>query len=193
MPDDGGHTFRELIGEQLPVGSMAAVWNARDRRYTMERCGAAGWPQGEDALKLARGEAFWLHVPWRGATNRVYEIEWAGAEPLDETTLIDIYSGWNMVAYPYPKGIKWLDTQLAEISPNGSMVFFWNTERQRYVMCRRRFGRWIGAADLEIGAHRGIFYKPGPMRRRPVRARGRGRNSGRRPRQPLFQWVEERP
>jgi len=190
----GGYSFADLVGDQLPRGSIGAVWNSKTRRYTIERYGRKGWPTGDDAVRIRRGEAFWLHASGRGRPKKSsYEVEWCGASPTAATTTIDIYSGWNQVTYPYPRSMEWQETQLARISPNGSTVLIWDTARQRYAFSRKTGGEWRGVEGLTIARDCGVLYRPAPMPSKTRKWRPRSRKHGRPKREPVLQWIERKP
>ena len=171
-------TVPDLVGDQLPPGSSAFVWNRtlEPRRYssldysTPPRGGEATWAGATD-LVLLRGDAFWLKVP-ASAPEEEYTVTFFGEVPADNnaasTTTIYNIAGRDIVAYAYPVDVVFTNTSLAS-DINIKEIWMWDErpapDGQRYINYYRETergggqdGPWVGASPV-IPAGRAFWVR----------------------------------
>ena len=151
------HTVSELIGSQMPNGSLAYLWDRTTKQYTNESYGRSGWAPGN--TKIYRGDAFWIKGP-AAFTGGVITImgEVPDSIGLDSTTTVYTISGSDAVGYPYPTPVVWTDTKLAQSAAIGDALFVWQTN-QAYVSYSRNRGGWDTPAGFTINPGQGFWYK----------------------------------
>lgn len=146
--------MNNLIGDQLPNGSQAHIWDVGTSAYVTELKGgrAGAWPNPGRVVE--RGEAFWLEIPDSSgqADWDVYIMgEVPGANNNSETSSVLAISGVDAVGYPFPAAIVWGETSLATNLPLDSLLHLWNIDTQSYESFLKggRGGDW-GAAETKV-------------------------------------------
>jgi hypothetical protein len=62
---------------------------------------------------LERGSGFWIRIPAKAPSNS-YPVYLYGEVPSATTTPLRIYSGNNLLGYPYPVAMAWTSTLMAK-------------------------------------------------------------------------------
>ena len=154
----GGGTLEELIGDQLPAGAIAHIWQRDTRSYTtVPKSSKNGW----GSATIERGDAVWLLDPNATTTQRV---SFAGEVPdvrsLTATTTVSI-GAIDAVAYPYPTEIDFTNTTLAQASVPGDVVHFWRTADQAYTTVPKSSKNGWGSSSTKVLAiGEAFWYQP---------------------------------
>ena len=136
-----------LIGDQLPDGSLAHIWDVTTSSYVSELKGgrSGAWPN--PGREVARGEAFWLQVP-SGSGQAEWDVyimgEVPGTNNASESSTVTGIAGVDAVGYPFPAAVTWSNTTLSAQLPNGSAMHIWNIATQSYDSFTKggRAGDW---------------------------------------------------
>ena len=92
------------------------------------------------------------------------EIVLEGTVPVSSVTN-QVNARWSDLGYPYPEDAIWTDTSLASNLPTGSLVYFWNIDRQQYDVFRKgppAKGGWGSASNRVIHPGDGFFVRQPP-------------------------------
>lgn len=119
--DGAAITVTNLLGDQVPAGSIVYLWNEATQGYISESRAPFGWTPGTNIIE--RGRGFWLKMADSAASNQ-YQIYLMGEVP-DATNSDNAVIGFNMVGYPYPVETYWTNTDLAKNAAVGDIVYFW--------------------------------------------------------------------
>ena len=157
-------SLANLIGNQVPPGSQFIRFDSGTQAYlptiTQDRFGSWG-PAGTTVL--SRGVAYWLCIPPQGGlvSNSSYEVTLSGTTPSAATT-IEAITNYNAMGYPYPVDCIWSNTALAVACPNGSYVYFWNSEYTTFYGGQKstKGTGWPPAVGGALEAGIGFFLKP---------------------------------
>lgn len=154
----GDSTLENLVGDQLPVGSVAYIWDRATTNYIPSTRSLFGGWSGTDIV--LRGDAFWLKNV--GATTST--VTFLGEVPAEynnaaTTTVYGITL--DAVGYAYPANVQWTNTTLAKAAPVGSIMWYWNQEIQNYDpgYTKSLFGGWSTPAGFEIEAGKSFWLK----------------------------------
>jgi hypothetical protein len=151
----GSGSLSELIGDQLPGGSIVHIWDRTNDVYTTVSKTRFGWGSGS----LDWGSSFWIVNS--GATTNTVTLP--GEVPADynagDAISIPI-EGVDAVAYAYPVDVMWTNTTLAKNSQGGDVLHIWDVDQQAYVTySKTRFG-WGSATDLKLEVGQSFWYVP---------------------------------
>ena len=154
----GPVTVTNLIGSQVPNGSVVIVWDSGNQAYRFENRVAGQWLPGTNRLVPGRG--FWLRVNPAAASN-AYQVYMMGEVP-DGSTLPTnsqtIVPGLNMLGESYPVSVKFTNTTLATGGRNSDVAIFWNEAAQGYVFENRVAGQWLPGTNV-VSPGRGFWYR----------------------------------
>ncbi len=160
----GAGTLEDLVGDQLPAGSFAWIWDRAQNTYISgSRSGFGGWGLTNVIL---RGDAVWLK-PKTG--TGAHTITFMGEVPaeynLAGTTTVHNIAGIDAVGYSYPVDIVWTNTTLAAAAPSGAFLYVWNIESQGYATYSKSgFGGWNTPAGYTIKSGQAFWIKAeGPI------------------------------
>lgn len=139
-----------LIGDQLPSGSVLFVWDKTTQAYTgYTKAARGGWPVGSS---ISSGEAFWIQASG-AATNQVIL---AGEVLLAATNTVALPLGLTATGYYYPVETLWTDTDLSVQLPSGSVLFKWDgSQYDGYTKAAR--GGWSTATGVTVGPNEGFW------------------------------------
>ncbi len=153
----GAATLQDLVGDQLPVGSQAFIWDRETKGYVTTGRTRAGW--GSTKI-IMRGDAVWLRAP---AGTGAHTITFMGEAPGDYnaagTTTVENISGIDAVGYAYPADIIWTNTALSSAAPVGSQLLVWNITTQGYETYGRTRAGWSTPAGYTIKAGQGFWIR----------------------------------
>lgn len=130
----GEGTLEDLIGDQLPVGSFAWIWDREAKGYVSATRGLFdGWTATTNVI--LRGDAVWLKAaPGSGEQTVAIMGEVPAAYNGSETTTVHNISTVDAVGYAYPVDVNWADeTTLASDLAVGSSIVLWDVDAQGYV------------------------------------------------------------
>ena len=156
-PLEGSNNLETVIGDQLPSGSVAFLWD----RAASSGAGAyvtagrtrSGWSQADRILH--RGEAFWLSVPAGSATGDVHTVFIKGEVPDSNngsaTTTLSNLNGIEAVGMSYPVDTVWTTTVLSTQLGSGDVIFVWDPATGYTTYGKTRSG-WNTPADYVIKA-----------------------------------------
>lgn len=152
------YTVTNLIGDQLPVGSAAFIYNNAEGTWLSEGRTRGGWLPGTN--KIVRGQAVFLNVPSSAPSNS-YSVFYMGEVPdsvTAPTTTISNIEVFKGLGYPYPVAMQWTNTTLGATAPTGAGLFTWDAGITSYVSYARTRGGWGAATNLVIQPGQGFFY-----------------------------------
>jgi len=152
----GDSTLQDLVGDQLPVGSSAFIWDRATKSYISAGRTKAGWSTTD---VIYRGDGFWLKNGGV-ATNFVSFMGEVPAEYNNAaTTTIAQLTGINAVGYAYPTDVVWTNTTLSQASVVGDSLFLWDEVAQTYQSYGKTKAGWNTPAGLTISAGRAFWIK----------------------------------
>lgn len=157
--DGAYNTVKDLLGSQLPYGSMVYIWNRTNSTYVISSYDEfeEQWAGAGADKALLPGDALWVVPPKDGSS---YTITLMGEVPTNSVT--PIYSvGQDAVGYTYPVDIEWTQTQLAKDAPYGSILYLWNMESGSYTIYQKdEFEEaWTTPAGLKIKTGEAFWLK----------------------------------
>jgi hypothetical protein len=125
-----------VFGDALPIGTTLYVWDAVSNKYLEASYDVrtiidppdiytvTNW--GGDEITLDQGIGFWCGIP-TGAGEQ--EVAVMGEVPdigQGNTVPVTVLEGFNLIAYPYPNDMPWVETSLATNDPAiGDTVYVW--------------------------------------------------------------------
>ncbi len=152
-----GATIADLVGEQLPVGSNAILWNRETKSYVFGGRTRSGWSMTNVIL---RGDAFWLRP---AADTGPHTVTFMGEVPaaynMAQETVVDNIQGTDAVGYAYPVDIIWTNTTLAQVVPTGSNLIIWDLDSQSYTFYGKTRSGWSTPPSFEIKAGQGFWIR----------------------------------
>jgi len=152
----GDSTLNDLVGSQLPVSSVAFIWDRVSKSYKTSTMSRFGTWSGTNVI--LRGDAFWLKNA--GSTTNVVTLK--GEVPYyyneSATTTVDQITGIDAVAYAYPVDVCWTNTELAKDAVTSDVLYIWNGSSYD-TYSKNRFGAWSTPAGFKIEAGRAFFVK----------------------------------
>jgi hypothetical protein len=163
IPQDGSGRFTvtNLLGSQVPVGTVVYLFDRKDQVYRTEsRASRSGaWMPGTNAIP--RGEGFWLRMPSTGSNATVYlmgEVPSAATAP--STTVYDVRY-LSLLGMPYPVAFAWTNSSLAGVLPYGSVLFRWNYSNQVYYPPYSKGLRsgWGSASNVVVQPGEGFWVQ----------------------------------
>lgn len=153
-----GSTLEDLVGDQLPVGSVAYIWNRQTKGYDpASRTLRGGWVS---TTPILRGDAFWLRSSDPEGTTNV--VSFMGEVPDDyndsKTNTIPGITGLDAIAYAFPVDIAWTNTTLATAMGTGDLLYIWDDANRTYQSYSKTLrGGWSSAAGVVLKAGRAFF------------------------------------
>ena len=152
-------TLEDIIGDQLPVGSLAWIWDRGTKGYVGSGRSARGGWSGTNVI--LRGDAVWVKPPVGSGTNTITLLgEVPGQSNAGETTTVHNISGIDAVGYAYPTDVVWTNTSLAQAAPVGSGLYIWNMVGGSYdTFGKSSRGGWSTPAGFTIGAGQGFWIR----------------------------------
>ena len=139
--------------------SQALFYDAPATNFILSQKSDKGaWDAVAQAQTILPGKSFFLKSP----ADR--EIVLEGTVPVSSVTN-QVNARWSALGYPYPEDAIWTDTSLASNLPAGSLVYFWNIDRQQYDVFRKgppAKGGWGSASNRVIHPGDGFFVRQPP-------------------------------
>jgi hypothetical protein len=150
----GDATLEDLVGDQLPQGSGAFIWDRANSIYIASSRTKAGW-SGTNVIH--RGDGFWLS----NAGAEPATVALMGEVPADynnsATTTVSEISGTDAVGYAYPTDIVWTNTTLAQTVDSGSGLFIWDEDGQTYAAYSKTKAGWSTPEGFALKAGRAFW------------------------------------
>lgn len=120
-------TLDDLIGTQLPNGSVIHVWDKSSGAYITSNKGGRGGYVPNTTLNL--GDAFWIQAGGSGS----HEVILSGSVKTDAQNVSDIAAGIDASGLYFPVETTFGATDLiSELSP-GNVIHFWDGDAQTYA------------------------------------------------------------
>jgi hypothetical protein len=141
-------TVTNLIGNQVPVGSLVILWDPAAQAYRSENRLITGWTPGTNRLTPGRG--FWLTIPGSAPSNE-YQVYLMGEVPdrfTQPTATLAVVQGMNMFGHPYPVETFFTNTALAKAGVAGDIAIFWNPIAQAYASENRVIIGWLPGTNV---------------------------------------------
>ena len=113
----------DVFGDQLPEGSTIFAYDASAPvpAYVGDSLTFMGWDAN---ITYKGGMAFWIYVDPYAPSNS-YSVALAGEVPMESVSSNVVYSGFNMVGYPFTASTLWTNTAFAkEIEAKGDGTIF---------------------------------------------------------------------
>ena len=149
--DGSDAVLSTVIGDQLPAGANAFVWDRAAKSWSVASKGARGW--APDAV-IARGDAIFLSVPAAAAlpSYDVYLMgEVPGANNESDTTVIDNVEG-DAIGFPYPAALELGAMDATTQAGTGASVFLWDQVAQSWASPITKGARgWSANPTIEPG------------------------------------------
>lgn len=136
------NTVTNLIGDQLPTGASAFIWDKQSASYVSEGKTRGGWLPGTNVID--RGDGFFLAVPSSAVSNE-YQVFLMGEVPdrfTAPTTTVTGVTGINLLGFPYPVQVAWTNVGLAKNGATGDALFTWDVNTQSYANYGKTRGGW---------------------------------------------------
>ena len=145
----------EILGSNLPVGSVAYFWSKGDQQYKSENYGTRWFP---GTNRFERGEGLFVKMPSTAQSNS-YDIFLMGEVPdsiTAPTSEMYIVQGLQMIGYMYPTEVPISNSMLTSIAKSGDVLYYWKTNQQ---WGSENYGtRWFpGTLKLQPG--QAYFYR----------------------------------
>lgn len=128
-------TISDVIGDQLPNGSAAFIWDEGGQAFMSEDYVPAGkglpptWQP--DTAVIEPGVGFFIEAANLGGPT--YEVFMLGEVPSVETNDLTTVPGFTMLGYPYPATEDWTNTALAAAATQNDELFLWDQGSQAYT------------------------------------------------------------
>jgi len=159
--DGSDMTINDVVGDQLPRGSYAYIWNRATKTYNAESRGRGGWSPGTNVIEPGIG--FWLEVPRTAATADHHVVYIMGEVPDSfnngATCTIQNITVLDALGYPFPVGIPWTNTALASNAVNGDYLYVWNTTNQTYDAYSKGRGGWSTPPNFTIQPGQAFWFE----------------------------------
>ena len=147
------------IASNAPNLSWAWFFDASNSAFiSSQKSGKGAWDGVAQAKTILPDDCFFF----RPATN--FEIAFTGTIP-DSPFTNQVHDRLSALAYPFPDPVLWTDTSLASNLPMGSLVYFWNLDRQQYDVYRKAppaKGGWGPASNHVVQPGDGFFVRQPP-------------------------------
>jgi len=155
----GAVTVTNLIGNQVPNGTVVILWDPSIQQYHFESRSAGVWIPGTNVIFPGKG--FWLKMATTGSHSNNYQVYLMGEVP-DKTTLptnsATLVSGLNLIANPYPTTVPFTNLLGSIVPRNGDIGMFWDEANQQYFFESRSAGVWIPGTNV-VHPGKGFWYK----------------------------------
>jgi hypothetical protein len=146
----GGSTIGELLGDQVPQGTVVNLWDKDQNTYVTDTKTRAGF---SSTSTVELGDALWISAGGSaGATN---VIIFSGEVLTDSTNTVTYSTGIEATGYFYPVSTAWTDTDLSVQAPQGSVLNVWNGSS--YTTSTKTRGGW--SANPTIGVSEGFWLQ----------------------------------
>ncbi len=146
----GGSTISDLIGDQVPQGTVVNLWDKDGNTYVTDTKTRAGF---SSTATVDLGDALWISAGGSaGATN---EIIFSGEVLTDATNTVTYSTGIEATGYFYPVSTSWTDTDISVQAPQGSVLNVWNGSS--YTTSTKTRGGW--SANPTIGVAEGFWLQ----------------------------------
>lgn len=150
-------TLQDLIGDQLPQGSEALIWDRVTKGYIADSRTRGGWTSTNLIL---RGDGVWLRpAAGSGEQTVTFMGEVPAANNMASTTTVANISGVDAVGYGYPVDFIWTNSSLSQLAPQGSELLIWNISGQSYDAYSKTRGGWSTPPDFKIKAGEGFWIR----------------------------------
>ena len=155
----GPVTVTNLIGNQVPNGTVVMLWDPSGQEYRFETRSAGLWIPGTNRIGPGRG--FWLKMATTASHSNNYQVYLMGEVP-DKFTLpsntMAVLPAFNLIANPYPVTTPYTSL-VASLPPrNGDVGILWDAANQAYVFESRSAGLWIPGTNM-LSPGQGFWYK----------------------------------
>lgn len=147
--DASPSTLSNTIGDQVPNGSNAYLWDRSAKSWVIAAKGSRGWSPDS---AITRGDAFFLQVPAGGATAEVFMLgEVPGSNNGADTTVIDNVEG-DAIGFPYPAATTLSAMDIANQAASGANVYLWDQVNQAWSAPVNKGSRgWSSDPVIEPG------------------------------------------
>ena len=147
-------TVADLIGDQLPSGSVLHIWDKVSSAYvTVNKGGRSGW----GAATIDLGDAFWIQA----SGSSTHEVILAGDVNVADQNSTTIAAGIEATGLFFPVEMNFGDTSLASTLGSGSVVHFWDNASQAYTTFNKggRSGWSATAQNTVVGPTTGFWVQ----------------------------------
>lgn len=152
-------TVTNLIGNQVPNGTIIIMWDPATQGYIFEQRNAGSWLPGTNVIRAGRG--FWMKMATTLAHSNNYQVYLMGEVP-DKTTAPTntdtIMPGFNLIANPYPTSTPFTNLAAAKGGRNGDIGIMWDSSIQGYVFEQRNAGAWLPGTNVVLPGQ-GVWYR----------------------------------
>jgi len=145
----------DVIGDQLPLGSVVFTYDPGIPGYLSDNKSFAGW---DTNVIFDRGKGFWFQVPASAASNE-YCVFLMGEVPdrfSATNTDVDVVEGINQLGYGYPAEVIWTNTDLAKQAALGDVLFTW--DGTNYIPNNLGFAGWANS-NLVLQPGQGFWFQ----------------------------------
>lgn len=124
---------KDVFGAQLPMGTTIFVWDPSGNVYIKDSYieDDEGNPMWGENITYKGGMGFWIGVANAGAATN--EIFLTGEVPMQQADTNSVYTGYNLLGYPFTAGVAWTNTALAKTARLGDTVFLWDLPSNSYI------------------------------------------------------------
>ena len=130
------HTLSGMLGtDNLPVGTIASVWDAAQQKYvssTLQSGGFGGARAWNPNQNVDRADGFFVQITSNPqlATEPNYDVYLFGEVPdrftANDDSPIELETGLTSFGFAYPVTVKLKDTALWTDADVGDIISFWN-------------------------------------------------------------------
>jgi hypothetical protein len=143
----------DVFGNALPNGTSVHAYKP-GVGYLTDNKSFLGWGTN---ITYMGGMGFWIEVPGT-ADEEEYEVVLHGQVPLAEAHTNYVYTGLNLLGYPYTASVLWTNTALAQSAVNGDELHVYDPDGG-YTSYNKSFLGWGSANALVLTADMGFWYK----------------------------------
>jgi len=147
-------TVTNLLGSQLPVGSIVTIWDRVNYRYVGEARTRSGWSPGTNVIR--RGDAFFVRS--LAATNMYFMGEVPDSISAPDTVFPNV-TGLSALGYPYPVSQPWTNIALSTNGAIGDILTIWDAVNQQYIGYARTRSGWGAATNLVLQPGQAFWYR----------------------------------
>ena len=143
-----------------PAGTQVLFYDAALANFSGGTKSTKGWDTPTANRVVLPGESFFLKSPAADGLS----LALTGTVPGSSVTN-PVNERWTALGYPYPDAVAWTDTALASNLPIGALVYFWDGDRQRYVVFRKGppvRGGWGAASNHVVLPGDGFLVRQPP-------------------------------
>ena len=158
---EGSNVFgRTSFAQEAPSGSAVYFWDEALQKWGGGAKGTKGWNTLQSNYVIKAGEGFFLKSPTTSVVAT--EITVAGEVPALASQTRTVMGAANLgtVGNPYPADFKFGESDLAKNAANGSAVYFWDEELQKWGGGAKGTKGWNTLqSNYVVKATEGFFLK----------------------------------